>query len=161
MPRDVEGTIERLLTIHFPSSRDTLRYVLVSLSRIEQSCDVTFRNRSPLINVKIDRRLGAALDDWANQEGLRKWLKNIQISMLFRNIRFSDGSNASLKEIWTVNPVPVDGIPAGALASVDLSAGDDPIDASGVTSRDLVRATYRCATRAQEDEMLRRYLVIS
>lgn len=139
--RDVEATIERLLTIHFASPQDTLRFVLVSLASIEQSCDVTFRNRSPLIDVKVDKRLAA--------------------SRLFEDIHFSDGSRASLDEIWTVNPVPVGGIPEGALANVDLSAGDDPIDDSAVTFRDLVRATYRCTSRAQEDEMLRRYLAIA
>lgn len=160
MPGDVEATIKRLLTIHFASPQDTLRIVLVNLASIEQSCDVTFRNRNPLIDVKVDKRLAAAADDPVGRSGIGKWFKGIQLSRLFGDIHFSDGSRASLNEIWTVNPVPVDGIPEGALADVDLSTGDDPIDSSGVTSRDLVRATYRCANRAQEDEMLRRYLVI-
>jgi hypothetical protein len=161
MPGDVEALMERLLTIHFRSPQDTVRFVLVNLSSIGQSCDVIFRNRDPLIGVTIDKRLAATAEGMAGRSGISRWLKERQLSRLFGNIHFSDGSKASLDEIWTVLPVPVDGIPAGALASVDLSAGEESMHESGVTYREVVRALYRCTTRAQEDEMLRRYLVIA
>src|SRR5262245_7953580 len=132
----VEAAIDRLLTIHFRSPEDTLRFVLASISQIGQSCDVTFRDRPPLLDVKVD-----------------KLLKGFQLFGQWSKVRFSDGSQANLKDIWTVQPTPMDGIPPGALEDVDPSDGDRPIDDNGVTYRDMVRALYRPATKAQEDEM--------
>ncbi|TMI98684.1 MAG: hypothetical protein E6G97_24990 [Alphaproteobacteria bacterium] len=157
----VEALVEQLLTIHFPKPQDTIRFLLVNLSSIGQSCDVTFRNRDPLIGVTVDKQLAATADEMAGRSGIGRWLKERQLSRQFADIRFSDGSRASLDEIWTVIPVPVDGIPADAFAAVDLSAGEQEMHGSGVTVREVVRELYRCKDRAREDVMLRRYLLLA
>jgi hypothetical protein len=156
MPLDIEGTIERQLTIHYPTAKDTLSFTLVMLSSYQQPCDVTFRTRPPLIGVKVDGKL-ATVAQKESSGPFSAWLKRLRVTRMLKNIHFSDGSSASLDDIWTINPMPTEGISADALAEVDLARADEAVGENGETSRDLIRATYRCTTRDQEDEILRRY----
>ena len=159
MSLSLEETIENLQTIHFPTSQQTLRFMVINLSSYQQPCDVTFRDREPLLNVTIDKRVAAAADAAADG-GLLSGIHRIRLSRLLNNIGFSDGSRARVQEIWTIHPLPAEGLSEELLASVNLSDGDRPVGREGtITWRDLVRAVYR-TTKENEDQMLRRYLAI-
>jgi hypothetical protein len=67
---------------------------------------------------------------------------------MLSSIKFSDGTIASIGEIWTVNPMPSGGISEEDLESVDLSQGD----------KEMIRQSYHCQSKQEEDRYLRRYL---
>jgi hypothetical protein len=77
---------------------------------------------------------------------------------MFDNIEFSDGTSASLAEIWTINPMPKGGPSKQELDAVDLNRAEDSIGQNGETMREMIRQTYQCSTRKEEDKFLRRFI---
>ena len=66
--------------------------------------------------------------------------------------------SAGLGEIWTVNPMPMEGFTDEELAAVDLSKGEERQGPQGETLRKMIRKTYNCTSRKQTDHYLRRWI---
>ncbi len=81
-----------------------------------------------------------------------------RMAKLLSSIEFTDGTTASMHEIWIIIPMPHGGITAEALAAVDMADGDVVAGAQGETVRQIVREVYKCRTPEEEDRYLRRYL---
>jgi hypothetical protein len=115
-------------------------WMLVSLSQSGQPTDVTFYRRKPILNVKVDKELGVAVLSGLGARRLAEWLNTC--------IEFSDGTEARLAEIWTINPMPQNGLSQAELDVVDLAKGEDRIGPGGETLRQMIRETYQCRDRA-------------
>ena len=122
---------------------------LLMLSLTGQPCDVTFYKKKPALNVKIDQKLHIAIMYGADAEKLKEMLESIHLS---------NGERANIAEIWTVNPMPADGLSEEELAAVDLADGEEKVGPNGETLRKMVSETYHCATIAEEDFHLRRFI---
>jgi hypothetical protein len=117
-------------------------------ARTTQPFDATFYEREPILEVTLS-------DDWAcsfcsalsDEDGRRA-------AKLLCQIIFSDGSAANLSEIWSLNYMPSDLDTAG----VDLARGEEVIGLGGETVRHIVRETYRCKSRAEEDFFIARWI---
>jgi hypothetical protein len=104
-----------------------------------QTFDVIFYDREPLLTVQLA------------PDFIREWhlpLRPIE------KITFSDGTIADLSDVWMLNYMPAD----LDIDSVDLAEGERVIGADGETIREIIRITYRCQSRAEEDHFLRRWL---
>jgi hypothetical protein len=112
-------------------------------------CDVTFYDRLPAINVTFSPRLAQLCNP---SSGPRVWQKHLNA------LRLSNGLTVTLKEIWSVYPMPKGGFTEEELAAVDMSLAEEPLTADGRTWRQMVRDTYHCTSREEEDLYLRRVI---
>jgi hypothetical protein len=126
-----------------------LGFMVLELSVSGQPCDVTFHNNPPVLDVKIDPKITLALMYGAGAKKLQEMLNNISLS---------NGNVVSLGEIWTIHPMPVDGISEQELAAVDLADGEQRFGPNGETLREMIRDVYHCQSKQEEDKFLRRYL---
>lgn len=138
----------RRLEQHFGSREGMLTHALTTLSMSGQPADITFYRRKPILDVRVSTKLGAA-----RIYGLEKHLPR-----LLRCIEFSNGAIASLDEIWTVNPMPIEGFSQAELDVVDLAQGEDRVGPGGETLRKMIRKTYHCNSRSEVDYFLRRWI---
>jgi hypothetical protein len=122
---------------------------LITLSMTEQPCDVTFYNQKPILDVKVNKKYASALLYGA---GAKK------MSEMFRNIMFSDGTQADFKDIWIILPMPMHGISQQSMDEVDMSEGNTKIEPSGETVRKMISSIYHCESKEEEDYYLRRFL---
>ena len=137
------------ITDKFGSREAALGYQLVLLSQFGQPADITFFNRDPIIDVTVDPQLALALAYGAGPKKLKEKLERV---------KFSDGTVASLMEIWTVNPMPKGGFTDAELDAVDLAEAEKPSGPNGETLRKMISETYKCKTREEEDYYLRRFI---
>jgi hypothetical protein len=114
-----------------------------------QPTDITVFNGSPHLDVKVDPKFTYALMYGAGPEKLGELLSAIELS---------NGKRVSIKEIWTINPMPESGIPQDELDAVDLQEAEEKVGPNGETLRKMISETYQCKTREQEDKFLRRYI---
>jgi hypothetical protein len=114
-----------------------------------QTFDVTFINREPILEVTLAQEFANALSVLLMYD---KHLK--RLSKLLKRIKFSDGIVCSASEIWTLNYMPAN----LDISNVDISAGEQVIGDGGETIREIIRHTYRCKSRAEEDHFLLRWL---
>ena len=147
--KEAQERMQRLIHERFGSREGLLGYQLITLSQFGQPCDVTFYDREPLIDVKVDQQLALAL---AYGAGAKKLVE------LMGRIKFSDGSIASLGEIWTVNPMPKEGFTEDQLKAVDMSEAEEPSGPNGETVRKMISETYHCRSREEEDRYLQRFI---
>jgi hypothetical protein len=147
--KDAEASMQRIIHERFGSREGFLGYQLIMLSQFGQPCDVTFYDREPLINVKVDQQLALAM---AYGAGAKKLVE------LMSRIKFSDGSTVSLGEIWTVNPMPKEGFTEDQLKAVDMSEAEERSGPNGETLRKMISETYHCKSRGEEDRYLRRFI---
>lgn len=133
---------------HFGSREGVLTHQLTMLSTSGQPTDITFYRRKPLVNVRVSTKLGAA-----QLYGLES-----RLPRLLRSIEFSNGAIAGLSEIWTVNPMPVEGFTQEELDAVDLARADEPMGPGGETLRKMIRETYHCKSRSEVDYYIRRWI---
>lgn len=138
----------RRLEQHFGSREGMLTHTLTMLSTSGQPTDVTFYRRKPLVNVRVSTKLGAA----------RLYGLESRLLRLLRRIEFSNGAVAGLGEIWTVNPMPMEGFTQEELDAVDLAQADERMGPGGETLRKMIRKTYHCKDRAEVDYYLRRWI---
>jgi hypothetical protein len=134
---------------HFGSHSSYVAKLLIDLSMSQQPCDVTFYKREPILDVRAPKNIALALMYGAGAEKLQELLQTID---------FSDGTSVGFGEIWTINPMPSGGISNEDLESVDLSQGDVVAGLNGETVREIIRQTYHCESKRDEDHYLRRYL---
>lgn len=133
---------------HFGSREGMLTHNLTMLSTSGQPADITFYKRKPLIDVQVSTKIGAA----------RLYGLESHLSRLLKRIEFSNGMTAGLGEIWTVNPMPMEGFTDEDLAAVDLSQGEERQGPQGETLRKMIRKTYHCQSRKETDYYLRRWI---
>ena len=133
----------------FGSRVGFLGHQLIMLSMSGQRCDLTFYKRKPILDVKIDQRLALALMYGAGPQKLHE---------LLTNLKLSNGQVLSIEDIWTVNPMPKDGLSEEELRNVDLVNGDDKLGPNGETLRKMIRDTYHCENKEEEDHYLRRFI---
>jgi len=121
---------------------------LVDLSRHEGYCDITFRDRDPLIGVRLSPTLNAALMYGA---GAKK------MTELFDRVETRSGSTFRAVDVWVIVEFPR-GLPSPEdLATVDLADGDAEIK-PGVSMRQMAKEIYRCGDDEEVERMLRRIL---
>lgn len=142
-----QEAIERLEE-QFGGREGMMLHQLTVLSTSGQPADITFYRRKPILDVRISSKIGAA-----RLYGLERHLPR-----LLKRIEFSNGMAANLKEIWTINPMPVDGFTQEELDAVDMSQGDERSGPQGETIRKMIRKTYRCKTKKETDFYLRRWI---
>jgi hypothetical protein len=140
----------RRLEERFGGRSGVIAWMLLSLSGSGQPTDVTFYRRGPILDVMVDPGLSAAV---LYGMGPTELIKRFN-----RGVKFSDGTVAALREIWTVCPMPKGGISQAELDAVDLARGEERVGPQGETMRQIIRDTYRCRDRAEEDRFLRRFI---
>jgi hypothetical protein len=113
--------------------------------------DVTFHSKDPIINVLFSPELEATLNCGGRADRLEK---------LPTEVALADGTLLDFDDIWTVNIMPPSKLTEEALAAVDLSEGDKTLNNEGLTLRKIIRQTYHCKTKEQEDFYLRRALAL-
>jgi hypothetical protein len=133
----------------FGSRVGFLGYEILMLSMTGQPCDVTFYGRNPALDVKIDQSIGLAIMYGAGPKKLQQMLSNIHLS---------DGQTVSISDIWVIHPMPAGGTSEEDLAAVDLSEGEKKIGPKGETLREMIRETYKCKTKEDEDKFIRRWV---
>jgi hypothetical protein len=133
----------------FPTREKHLAWQLVFFSEHGSEFDVTFHDRKPILGVKIGKDLWRTLAFGGSETAARRILENL---------RLSDGTVVDWRDIWTANWMPPGGPSEEALAAADMSQGDMRAGAGGETIREMIRATYHCATREEEDRFLRRWI---
>jgi hypothetical protein len=135
----------------FGSRLNHMLWQLAHYAEHEQAAfDVTFYGREPLLEVTLDKEFSHALRRWCLFDGGAGKLKD-----LCERIAFSDGTIVDISDIWTINYVPPD---LDTAAVTDLSKGEEVIGAGGETVREIIRETYHCKSRAEEDHFLRRWI---
>lgn len=121
---------------------------LVRLSMHEMYCDITFRERAPLIGVRLSPTLNAALMYGAGAEKMKD---------LFDRVETRGGETFRAVDVWMIIEFP-HGLPSEAdLADVNLSDGEAEV-APGVSMRQMAREIYHCADEEATEQMLRRIL---
>ena len=133
----------------FGSRYGFLGHQLIMLSMTGQSCDVTFYENDPAIDVKIDQKINIALMYGASAKKLKEILESIQLS---------NGSVISINAIWTINAIPKGGFSKEELASVNIEEAEEKVGPNGETLRKMISDTYHCKSRDQEDYYLRRFI---
>jgi len=126
-----------------------LAFMLMQLSVSGQPCDITFHDRSPILDVKVDSKLRIPLIYGAGDKIMHHRLQRISLS---------NGEVISFDDIWTVHPMPVGGLSKKELAAVDLGEGEQRFGPNGETLREMIRNVYHCKTSDEEELFLRRYL---
>ena len=123
------------------------RQILI-LSTLGQTCDVTFFKDEPAINVTLDRELACTAMCGAPQ-GFYEMLQAI---------RLSNGTVAQMRDIWTINVMPKEGFTEEELEAVDMSQAEEKISPNGATLRKMIKDTYHCKSKDEEDYYLRRFI---
>ncbi len=121
---------------------------LIQFSTFGTRCDVTFFNRKPIFDVKVPEKISLALAYGAGGKKMQQILNTIE---------FSDGTTASMTEIWMLFPMPSGGISTEELAAVDLSQADQRAP-NGKTIREMIREMYQCESADEEERYIRRFL---
>lgn len=132
----------------FGSREGVLTHTLTMLSSSGQPTDITFYRRKPILNVQVSTKLCAA----------RFYGLESRLPRLLKRIEFSNGTVASLAEIWTINPMPIGGFTPEELAAVDIAQGEERHGPQGETLRKMIRETYHCKSRKETDYYLRRWI---
>jgi hypothetical protein len=133
----------------FPTRESHLGFQIVTLAETGQPCDVTFYRRKPILDVTIDQQIAHAMMYGAGAG---------KIAQMLSSIKFSDGTVASMSEIWTIHPMPKGGLSVSELRAVDLSEAEEPSGPNGETLRKMISETYHCKSRDEEDRFLRRFI---
>lgn len=146
--KEKEDIQQRLLS-HFGDARGMLAFMVIRLSVSGQPCDITFHDRSPILDVKVDSKLSIPLMYGAGSQIMDDRMQQISLS---------NGEVVAFDNIWTVHPMPVDGLSKEELAAVDLGEGEQRFGPNGETLREMIRSVYHCTTSEEEELFLRRYL---
>jgi hypothetical protein len=134
------------------SDRERIVWLLTQLEKFalgKTRCDITTFTGEPHIDVLIDPKFFYALMYGAGAAKMSEILNAIQLS---------DGTSVTIKEIWTIHPMPPEGLSNEALSAVDLTDGDEVAGPNGETIRQMIARTYKCKSPDEEEKYLRRYL---
>jgi hypothetical protein len=149
---DAMGEARRRLDALFPTRFDHMMFQLQHYAQTLQRFDVTFFDREPILEVSFDkgfaRKLCAAL---RSKDAPRA-------ATLLERLTFSNGTTASGDAVWTINYMPPGGITVAQLEGADLALAESRAGPRGETVREMIRATYRCSSAAEEDWFVRRWI---
>lgn len=145
---DTNEMMKKMLE-RFGSRLAFLGHQITMLSATGQPCDITFYDKKPSIDVKIDKQINLALMYGAGAKRLKDMLENIKVS---------NGETVSIGEIWTINPMPKNGFSKEELQAVDMSGAEEKVGAKGETLRKMISDTYHCSSKDEEDYYLRRVI---
>ena len=136
----------------FPSQSSYLLLQLQHYAQTMQRFDVTFLDREPILDVHLNR-------EFARQLNVALRAKNAKLTTkLLKRLHFSDGATAHIDSVWTINYVPPGGFTIAQLEDADLALAETRAGPHGETVREMIRATYRCASAAEEDWFVRRWV---
>jgi hypothetical protein len=111
--------------------------------------DATFYDREPILEVTLAKNFARALC------AAFMYDKSVEcIKQLLQHVAFSNGTMVDWTRIWTLNYMPSN----LDIANVDLSEAEQIIGLGGETLREIIRTTYRCKSRAEEDWFVRRWI---
>ncbi len=133
----------------FGSRMQFLFHQLYNLALLGQPCDITLYKSKPHINVKIRHDFILALMYGAGPGKLAQMLSEIKLS---------NGAVVGPHEIWTIHPMPSGGFTQEELENVNIARAEDKVGPNGESLREMIRNTYHCETKDQEDYYIRRYL---
>ena len=122
---------------------------ILAVSALGHTCDVTFFRRKPAIGVTLDEGLALAV---MSGTGPAKFYDMLQ------TIRLSNGAVVNMKDIWTINLMPSAGFTQEELEAVDMSQAEEKVGANGATLRKMIKDTYHCKSKEEEDHFLRRFI---
>jgi hypothetical protein len=145
---DIKEMIAKLEK-EFGSRLGFLGHQILMLSMTGQKCDITFFKKEPAIDVKIDQQIHLALVYGAGAKKLQE---------MFENIKLSNGDSVGIGEISTINPMPPRGFTKEELDSVDMAEAEQVSGPNGETLREMIKNTYHCKSKDEEDFYLRRYI---
>lgn len=126
-----------------------LGHQILMLSTFGQPCDITFFKKKPAIDVRVDQQLALAIMYGAGAERLAEMLDRIKLS---------NEQRVSIKDIWTINPMPKGGFTKDELDSADMSQAEEVAGPNGETLREMIKNTYQCKSKNEEDYYLRRFI---
>lgn len=75
-----------------------------------------------------------------------------------RSVRFSDGTVATVGEIWAAHPMAPERVTPERCAAVDLSEGGQRAGPNGETMREMLALQYGCTTPDEVERVLRRWI---
>jgi hypothetical protein len=133
----------------FGSRFGFLGHQILTLSMTGQKCDITFFKRKPALDVKVDKQINLAVMYGAGANKLQSMLENIKLS---------NGDSVNINEIWTINPMPHDGFSKKVLDAIDMSEAEQEAGPNGETLREMIKNTYHCESRDEENYYLRRFI---
>jgi hypothetical protein len=143
----IAAAMQRVTEI-FGTRDEFLLWQLAHYARTGQTFDVTFFDREPILEVTLDQAFAYELIN-GSRRGLRR---------LCNRIRFSDGTIVPITSIRTLNYIPHGGIDNETLSGVNLVRAEVRAGPNGETAREMIRDTYRCASTAEEDFFVRRWI---
>jgi hypothetical protein len=144
---EIAAGMQRVSEI-FGTRQEFLLWQLMHYATSGQTFDATFFDREPILEVTLDQAFAYELIN-GSRRGLRR---------LCSRIRFSDGTITPITRIWTLNFIPHGGIDNETLRGVDLVRAEVRAGPNGETAREMIRETYRCASTAEEDYFVRRWI---
>jgi len=150
---DAMGDARQRLLALFPTRLDHTMFQLQHYAQTMQRFDVTFFDaRPPLLDVCFNK-------EFARQLNVALRAKNAKLTTkLLKRLHFSDGATAHIDSVWTINYVPPGGFTIAQLEDADLALAETRAGPHGETVREMIRATYRCASAAEEDWFVRRWV---
>lgn len=132
----------------FGSAQQINTQTLLHLLTSGQPCDITFRNRKPLVDVILDPELKYALMYGAGAEKIQQMLSSVKLK---------GGGSFNYGDVWVISPMPKGGFTKEELAAVDLTQAEEPSGPNGASMREMISNSYRCENREEEDFYLRRF----
>jgi hypothetical protein len=139
---------------HWPTHASHVFDMLMFQAQRDLPFDVTFVDREPILEVRLDANCARQLSSILTHRGGVK-----PLAAALNALKFSDGTTASFSSIWGIHPMPVTGFTILALDNADMSEAEIPAGLNGETIREMARQMYRCRTEAEEDYLLRRFIV--
>jgi len=151
MNAQLEEARQRMDAI-FPTRGDLILFQLRHFAETGQKFDATFYDRAPILDVGLNREYARTL-----VTALGNW-KPDKIAHLLKRIHFDDGTVVRIGDIWVLNYMPPGGITIAMLENADIVLAEVKAGNNDETVREMIRTTYRCATPAEEDWHVRRWI---
>jgi hypothetical protein len=136
----------------FPTREDLVLFQLQHFAETGQKFDVTFRDREPVLDTCLNREFARTF-----VTALKHW-KPDKFARLLGRIHLDDGTITPIDTIWVIVPLPPVEITIAMLESADLTMAETAIGEGGETVREMIRATYRCASEAELNWHIRRWI---
>ena len=136
----------------FPSQSSYLLLQLQHYAQTMQRFDVTFLGREPVLDVHLNK-------EFARQLNVALRAKNAKlIAKLLGRLHLSDGTTVNVDAIWTINYMPPGGVTVAQMESADVAEAELPAGPNGETVRQMVSQVYHCASAAEENWFVRRFI---
>ena len=149
---DAIGDARQRLLALFPTRLDHMTFQLQHYAQTMQRFDVTFLDREPILDVHLNR-------EFARQLNVALRAKNAKlIAKLLGRVHLSDGTTVNVDAIWTINYMPPGGVTVAQMEGVDIAEAELPAGPNGETVREMIHTVYHCASAAEADWFVRRFI---